>query len=182
MFRGIRQSIASAVTNVVRVVTTTVKVASAVIFIAGASLGLIAAWPAISDLVDGTCETDLCCMECDTLPVSRVIDGDTFVSDIGRVRLYGMDAPEVGERCAGDATRRLADMAGESVRVEPGPRSHDLYGRPLYYLYTESGDSIDETLVREGLARAWIRDGQHRDLLMELEVEAREKRTGCLWS
>ena len=35
------------------------------------------------------------------------IDGDTFVSGPSRVRLFGIDAPEVGQRCATEATTRL---------------------------------------------------------------------------
>ena len=50
-----------------------------------------------------------------------------------------------------------------------GPRSQDRYGRLLYYVYTQAGDSIDEMLVSEGLAKAWTRDGQHRDLLVGFE-------------
>ena len=62
-----------------------------------------------------------------------------------------------------------------------GPRTEDAFGRLLYYVYTEAGDSIDETLVGEGLAGAWTRDGQHRDRLIELERQARREGKGCLW-
>ena len=56
--------------------------------------------------------------------------------------------------------------AGGEVRVELGPRNRDRYGRLLYYVYTQDGDSIDEKLLGEGLGEAWERDGQHRELLM----------------
>ena len=69
------------------------------------------------------------------------------------------------------------------MRVELGPRTEDPFGRLLYYLYlyTDGGDSIDETLVAEGLAVAWTRDGQHRDYLVSVEQEARRDGVGCLW-
>jgi endonuclease YncB( thermonuclease family) len=67
------------------------------------------------------------------------------------------------------------------VRVEAGPRQRGRYGRRLYYAYTEGGASIDETLTKEGLALAWIGDGQHRDVLMEVEREAQQQGIGCLW-
>ena len=40
-----------------------------------------------------TCETDICCVDCETVAVARVIDGDTLVVDKSfrpdqRVRLY----------------------------------------------------------------------------------------------
>ena len=79
-----------------------------------------------------------------------------------------MDAPERDEPCFEEATERFRELAGDRVRVELGPRSRDRYGRLLYYVYTEDGDSIDEILVSEGLAKVWTRDGQHRDLLVWL--------------
>jgi endonuclease YncB( thermonuclease family) len=113
--------------------------------------------------------------------VNRVIDGDTFDSPAGRVRLFGVDTPERGEDCYGDAARRLRELAGEQVRVQSGPRQRDPNGRLLYYVYTDWGESIDELLVREGWAVAWTRDGQHRNLLGGLEVAARDAGRGCLW-
>ncbi|MCH8279369.1 MAG: thermonuclease family protein [Chloroflexi bacterium] len=119
--------------------------------------------------------------DCPTLEVSRVIDGDTFDSPAGRVRLSGVDTPERGQRCSKEATDRLRQLAGTTVRVEAGPRETDRYGRLLYYVYTESGASIDAALVRDGLARAWTRDGQHRDKLVQIERDAQGSRTGCIW-
>ncbi len=119
---------------------------------------------------DGSCGTTLWCSNCPTIPVLRVIDGDTFAtSGIQYVRLFGVDTPERGEKCYMEATSRLRELAGGEVRVELGPRSRDRYGRLLYYVYTQDGDSIDEKLLREGLGEAWERDGQHRELLMAVE-------------
>ncbi len=113
--------------------------------------------------------------------MTRVIDGDTLVSGPLSVRLFGIDAPEVGDRCSSEATTMLRKLAGVNVRVELGPRTEDRFGRLLYYLYTDAGDSIDESLVSEGLAVAWRRDGQHRDYLVDVEEEARRDGVGCLW-
>jgi endonuclease YncB( thermonuclease family) len=46
---------------------------------------------------------------------------------------------------------------------------------------TQSRESIDERLVWEGLALAWTRDGQHRDLLVVAEEGAKRDGRGCLW-
>ena len=127
------------------------------------------------------CATTLCCEDCSIISVSRVIDGDTFVSPGGRVRLYGVDTPEVGEPCSADATARLSQLAGAAVRMESGPRLRDRYDRLLHYVYTMEGESIDERLIRDGLGWAWRRDGQHRDILVALEEEARSVGRGCLW-
>ncbi len=119
---------------------------------------------------DGGCGTTLCCSNCPAIPVLRVIDGDTFATTGNQnVRLFGVDTPERGEKCYMEATSRLRELAGGEVRVELGPRNRDRYGRLLYYVYTQDGDSIDEKLLREGLGKAWERDGQHRELLMAVE-------------
>lgn len=132
-------------------------------------------------LQDG-CDTSLCCEECASIDVTRVIDGDTFVSSGGmRVRLFGVDTPEQGERCYAKATDRLRELASNEARVEDGPRFFDRYSRRLYYVYTESGESIDEKLIREGLGRAWTQDGQHVSTLLRLELGAKLGNEGCLW-
>ena len=112
--------------------------------------------------------TVLQCPDCQELTVTKVIDGDTFDGLSGRVRLYGVDTPERGEPCYRQATNRLRKLARRTVRVEMGPRLLDSGGRFLYYAYTKTGDSIDEILIREGLAEAWRRDGQHRSHLVSL--------------
>lgn len=126
-------------------------------------------------------ETTLLCPECPELAVDRVIDGDTLDTNAGRVRLFGVDAPERGEKCFSRATAGLDNLAGRTVKVEVGPRLGDPNGRLLYYVYTESGNSVDEILIREGLALAWTRDGQYREFLSRLETQARSARAGCLW-
>jgi endonuclease YncB( thermonuclease family) len=118
-------------------------------------------------------------------PVLRIVDGDTLhVEFDGRdesVRLYGIDAPEAGTRCADDATERLGELAGGAVRMRRDARDRDRYKRLLRYVYTPAGESIDATLVREGLARAWRGDGQLEQELSFLEADARGAGRGCLW-
>jgi micrococcal nuclease len=118
--------------------------------------------------------------------VTRVIDGDTLevrsAETTIRVRLYGVDAPEAGEACAEDATRRLAALAGTVVRLVPDARLTDQFGRELRYVYTDDGVSIDTVLVRDGLARAWREDGAQREALIALEQEAQSAQRGCLWA
>jgi endonuclease YncB( thermonuclease family) len=127
------------------------------------------------------CSTIICCSDCPDIPVDQIIDGDTVQSANARIRLFGVDTPERGEHCFDEATDRLRELVGNSVRVEFGPRHGDSYGRILYYAYTDEGESIDEILVREGLAVAWREDGQHRDILVAAEEGARREDFGCLW-
>ena len=125
--------------------------------------------------------TTLRCPDCPERRVTRVIDGDTFETPSGPVRLFGIDTPERGEKCYREAKNALKSLVGSTVRLELGPRTMDPSGRSLYYTYTAAGNSVDEILVSEGLAEAWTRDGQHRDFLMELERSARLSGAGCLW-
>ena len=141
-----------------------------------AALGACASGPAEDDFDGGPR-----CADCELAEVRRVVDGDTLVTSAGRVRLYGVDAPEVGERCADGATERLQRMAGEEVRLEDGPRVEDTFARRLAYVYREDGRSIDAALVWGGFALAWTADGQHREELAELEQDARAAGRGCLW-
>ena len=118
--------------------------------------------------------------------VERVIDGDTLdVALLGgevlRVRLFGVNAPEVGEACAGAATARLRARAGAEVLLLPDARLQDSGGRQLRYVFTPAGRSIDAALVDDGLAAAWREDGAYRDQLVDIEEDARDARRGCLW-
>lgn len=131
-------------------------------------------------------QTKLRCSDCPIIQVIRVIDGDTFVSIIGgvrgRVRLFGVDTPERGMTCFSEASMGFRQLAGREVRVEPGPRGLDPGGRRLFYVYTVDGNSIDEIMIRAGLARAWTKDGQHRRGLTDWETTSRQSGEGCLWS
>ncbi len=122
------------------------------------------------------------CANCESHPVGRIIDGDTLdLSDGTRIRVYGINTPERGERYYGEATDRLKQLACRTVRLEDGPRIKDEFGRRLAYLYTADGFSVDVLMIGEGFAEAWTRDGQHRDTLIGLEDSARQNEAGCLW-
>ena len=124
----------------------------------------------------------------DAAPVSvvKVIDGDTLdvlaATTTLRVRLYGVDTPERGDACYAEATARLTALAGSRVLLVPDERTTDHFGRELRYVFTANGQSIDDALVREGLALAWREDGSRRDALVAVEEAARASKTGCLWS
>ena len=127
-------------------------------------------------LIDET--EKLTCKKCDLVDVLRVIDGDTIDTSLGIVRLYGVDTPEIDEKCFQLAKTETERLAGYRIRVENGPRAKDRYGRKLAYVYTEKGDSIDGNLIEKGFAKAWEKDGQHRNYLMDLEKFAPKD---CVW-
>lgn len=84
--------------------------------------------------------------------VERIIDGDTFVLEGGdRVRIIGVDAPEVGEPAADRATAFLAGLiAARPIYLEFDAGERDRYGRLLAYVYVEDpgGDWVADDDTR----------------------------------
>jgi endonuclease YncB( thermonuclease family) len=97
--------------------------------------------------------------------VRSVIDGDTInVSTVGRVRLLGIDAPEIGRGYdtsapfGRESRERLTQLLLHRwVRLEQEGTALDAYSRHLAYVVTEDGQCVNVTLVREGLARVSAR-------------------------
>jgi micrococcal nuclease len=117
--------------------------------------------------------------------VQRLIDGDTIDVTIDgrlwRVRYFGVDTPERGDRCYREAIDRNDQLIGETVLLLPDARDQDDFDRLLRYVFLEDGTSVDATLVAEGFGRAWTRDGRYRDQIVRLEDEAEAAGRGCLW-
>jgi micrococcal nuclease len=117
--------------------------------------------------------------------VEEIIDGDTIDVRIDgrevRVRYFGVDTPERGDRCFREATDRNEQLLGKTVLLLPDARTEDNFGRLLRYVFLEDGTSVDATLVAEGFGRAWARDGRYRDEIVQLEDEAEAAGRGCLW-
>jgi endonuclease YncB( thermonuclease family) len=117
--------------------------------------------------------------------VEEVIDGDTIdvLIDglVTRVRYFGIDTPERGRACYREATDRNESLVGDMVLLLPDARTEDDFGRLLRYVFLPDGTSVDATLVAEGFAEAWTRDGRYRDEIVALEEEARKEGRGCLW-
>ena len=108
--------------------------------------------------------------------VTRVVDGDTVeVSTGAKIRLIGIDTPEVGQCGYAPAAQRLQSLvAGKGVTLTPGARDDvDKYGRLLRYLDV-AGTDAGYTLVQEGLAIARYdsRDGYGRHTRQDLYVAA----------
>ena len=125
----------------------------------------------------------------DPVLVRAVVDGDTIdVAAIGRVRLLGIDAPEIGRGFDSGApfARAARDKLAELVlhrwvRLETESNQLDAYKRHLAYVLREDGVCANTVLVREGLARVTARTPITRlDELKRAEAEARAARKG-IW-
>ncbi len=129
--------------------------------------------------------------------VTRVVDGDTINIDVPdgkfdttRIRLWGVDTPEVagsptGDMFWGEQASRFAKstLEGRQVRLELiAGATRDKYRRLLAYVFVEpSGQLFNEMLIRQGHGYADTRF-QHpmKARFRELEDAARAGRVG-LW-
>ncbi len=94
-----------------------------------------------------------------------VIDGDTIEIAGERVRLHGIDAPELDQSCIDEGGRtvacgrmareRLSEMIGRSV-VACETRERDRYGRLIGKCRIDGAD-LQSRMVREGWAVSFLR-------------------------
>jgi micrococcal nuclease len=121
--------------------------------------------------------------------VRAVVDGDTIdVATVGRVRLLGIDAPEIGRGYdtsapfGREARQKLTSLVLHRwIRLEQEGPAMDAYNRHLAYVLTEDGQFVNAVLVREGLARVSARMPLTRLAeLQRAEAEAQAFRRG-MW-
>jgi len=125
--------------------------------------------------------------------VGYVNDGDTVrLTNGGRLRLVGIDTPEIGrdgaadEPYARDARQALRALLAESrnrVRVVDAAEGEDRYGRRLSYLYLPDGRSVQGALLEQGMAMAVFvaPNLELAECLLAHERRAREAGRG-IWS
>mgnify|MGYP003635593559 CR=1 FL=1 len=90
--------------------------------------------------------------------VSYVIDGDTLIlrRQERRIRLWGVDAPEDGERGFHEARNRLAAIS-EGQRVTYQQQDVDRYGRIVARVFLRDGREINRLMIESGTAREYRR-------------------------
>jgi hypothetical protein len=85
----------------------------------------------------------------------RLIDGDTFAYGTERIRVQGIDAPELSESGGFEASQRL-DLLLREGPVRIVPQALDRYGRTVAEVYVDDRN-VAEVLRSEGYAKAWSR-------------------------
>ena len=115
---------------------------------------------------------------------ARVIDGDTLMVGSKRVRLFGIDAPELDQRCraAGrswpcgrEATRALAGRI-DGLPIACDERTRDDYGRSVA-VCRRGGADLNRWMVAQGWALAYRRYSQD---YVSAERTAKSSRRG-MW-
>jgi endonuclease YncB( thermonuclease family) len=121
--------------------------------------------------------------------VTRVVDGDTLVVRYrgrnDRVRLIGIDTPEVGQCFAKEATSAAQTLAGRRAVRLVGDRTQarrDRYGRLLAYVLLPDGRDVGRELIRLGAAAVYVYDRPFTRLqsYRDAESAARGRAVG-LW-
>lgn len=116
---------------------------------------------------------------------AMAVDGDTLDFDGRRVRLEGIDAPELAQTCGrrwlgtwkcGRVAQRALDTLVDGRRVTCESKGHDKYGRDLGVCFVD-GKDINSTLVRQGMAWAFV---QYSQSYVTHEAAARQEKSG-IW-
>ncbi|MEM5879585.1 MAG: thermonuclease family protein [Candidatus Aenigmatarchaeota archaeon] len=124
------------------------------------------------------------CPETSEKFVVKVLDGDTIELDDGnRVRLLGIDAPELGEPFSQEAKLFLEEtILNKKVKIEKDPSwNKDKYGRLLGYVFLEE-KLLNCEMARIGLVEVIAeRESKYYSCFKQAEQEAKEKKLG-IWS
>ena len=119
--------------------------------------------------------------------VAYVVDGDTVQMETSdgqelRIRLYGIDAPEMSQDYGADSSRHLTALIGEGQWVSLKTIDVDRYDRQVSLIYLPSGELVNREMIARGQAWVYI-DYCHIPECELWQVDqraARERRLG-LW-
>jgi micrococcal nuclease len=122
--------------------------------------------------------------------VEKISDGDTLTVRVDgrseKVRLIGIDAPELGQRPWGKKSREhlesLIASSSWSVTLEYDIDRRDKYGRLLAYVRAKDGRLINLEMVKDGYAvlYTFTPNIRHVDQFTGAQRQAREKKIG-IW-
>ncbi len=120
--------------------------------------------------------------ECIEGKVIRVADGDTFTLLVDgnqiRVRIYGIDAPEVGQAYSQKSRLFLSGMiAGKCVLAIV--KEFDRYGRAIAKVETDEIDDVGLQMIHAGYAWHYSYFDKSQEYT-EAEQDARDHKAG-LW-
>jgi micrococcal nuclease len=98
--------------------------------------------------------------------VKRIIDGDTFETEAGeKVRLIGINAPEISDIFGQEAKQHLASLiGGRDIELQSDQISsdRDRYNRLLRYVVL-NGVDINRQMLLDGYAFAYLKYGFDRE-------------------
>lgn len=117
----------------------------------------------------------------------RVIDGDTIAFGKVKIRIEGIDAPEITQRCrrADDSVYRCGQLATSMLRARIGLgkvsceiMGKGKYGRYIGICHAQDGVDLNAWMVRTGWAVGYRK---YSNLYVQEEKSARIRKIG-MWS
>lgn len=153
---------------------------------------------------DGTPVHSILFTDGNATSVTRVIDGDTFEINGEKIRLIGIDYPDITSNrigkwedmgiprqqiiaCYADGSQALKELLSNisvTLEIDPNEQDKDQYGRLLRYVKLSTGTYVEEWLLERGYAVMYDPTkpmcAKCKDWL-HIESNARERKIGCLW-
>ncbi len=174
------------------------RIASAHVVVIALLVGLVCARPTGREADTATVGLDQARYHDHSFRVARVIDGDTLdieapdgAKDVTRIRLWGVDTPEIGHGAAPDmyfgpeaAAYAKRVLLGRNVHIVLSPKqTRGKYGRLLAYVFVSRGGAMfNEMLLEGGYAYADLRFPHHYSRSFRA-TEERSRRAGAgLWA
>lgn len=119
-----------------------------------------------------------------TTKVTRVIDGDTFETETGeKVRLIGINAPEITDIYGQEAKKYLADLIENKtvdLHSDNDSKDRDRYQRLLRYVFLDGVD-INKKMISDGFAFAYLKyHFSKSEAYEQAQIQAKEINKG-IW-
>lgn len=122
----------------------------------------------------------------DLIGQARIVDGDTVEIGDTKIRLHGIDAPEMFQlckdrrgrsfRCGQSSKDALQSLIGKRL-IHCKGKTYDRYGRLVATCYSR-GINLSDEIVRQGWALAYRRYSKD---YVSAEVEAQDAKRG-MWA
>lgn len=121
--------------------------------------------------------------------VTKVIDGDTIETSVGKIRLLGLNTPEKEEPFHDEAKAYLKQFIGKEVELIKGKKNKDKYGRLLRYVYFQKR-FLNKEIIERGLANLYyyeediyideLRKAEERARNFQLGIWKKSRRESCI--
>ena len=110
--------------------------------------------------------------------VYKIADGDTFILEANKqtVRLFGIDAPELGNCYGGEAQAKLSKLLSKK-KVQLKEPVVDHFGRIVALVYV-NGQLVNEIMIREGYAAYRSEPGSEKQAMKAAHDYAKENKIG----
>ena len=112
--------------------------------------------------------------------VTRIIDGDTIETSIGKVRLLGINTPEKNNMGYEEAGEFLKPLEGKEIELERGIENKDKYSRLLRYVFF-GNKLVNKEILENGFGSVYIYEqDKYLRILRKAEEKARQLEIG-IW-